>query len=391
MIEEVRPGVVVVGTAHISATSVAEVESTIRSRRPAKVLVELDAVRRAALEDPEAWQRTDIFQVLKQKKQHLFMLQLYLGAMQAQMGRQTGVAPGAELLRALQVAHEVGAEVVLVDRDIRITLKRGFGGMGFWAKMRLAFHVAMAVFTPSKAGDAQKLDVDAMLQSDAITQMTEEFARFAPEIKVALIDERDAYMASHIHEQAQQAGPTGLVAVVGAGHMPGIRAHLAAPAAIPARATLDELPAPRLTVGKIIGWAIPILFVAYFVWLGVSGNYRQLGEEAVWFILITGGCSAIGCALALGHPLSILTAFAAAPIGVLHPLVATGWFAGLVEAKVRSPTVADFAAIKHMETMGQFLRNGVVRILWVTALTNLGAMVSTVFVASRIIGALGGG
>lgn len=381
-----------VGTAHVAASSVAEVEQTIRGRRPAKVLVELDPRRLDALRDPEAWQRTDIVRIIREGKQHLFMLQLYLASVQAQMGRETGVAPGAELLRAVQVADEVGAEVVLIDRDIAVTLKRGFGTLGFWARMRLFYNLWAEVMTPA-AAEQGKLDVEGLLKSDAITQMTEEFARVAPSIKVALIDERDDYMASHIAEQAAVSTASGgVVAVVGAGHMAGIKARLASstPPTKATRVELDRPPAPRLTVGKVIGWAIPVAIVAFFVYLAITGQFALLREQALEFVLITGTLSALGCILALGHPVAVVVAFFAAPIGVLHPLLATGWFAGIAQAWLRKPTVADFQAIKQIETLRQFWANGVVRVLLVTALTNVGAMVSTAIVIPRLFQAAAG-
>jgi pheromone shutdown-related protein TraB len=406
MIEELPGGITLVGTAHVAASSVLEVEQTIRGRRPSRVLVELDPRRLEALKDPEAWQRTDIVRIIRDGKQHLFLLQLYLASVQAQMGRETGVAPGAELLRAVQVADEVGAEVVLIDRDIAITLKRGFGGLGFWTRMRLFYNLWSEIMTPA-AAETGKLDVEALLKSDAITQMTQEFARVAPPIKVALIDERDDYMASHIAEQAARASPSasalgtasqaapsgGIVAVVGAGHLAGIKARLASstPPTEATRKVLDQLPPPRLTVGKVIGWAIPLAIVAFFVYLAATGQFAELRQQALEFILITGSLSALGCILALGHPVAVVVAFVAAPIGVLHPLLATGWFAGLAQAWIRKPTVADFQAIKQIETFKQFWSNGVVRILLVTALTNVGAMVSTAIVIPRFFQAVAGG
>lgn len=392
MLEELPGGVVLVGTAHVAASSVAEVEQTIRGRRPAKVLVELDPRRLEALKDPEAWQKTDIVRIIREGKQHLFLLQLYLASVQAQMGRQTGIAPGAELLRAVQVADEVGAEVVLIDRDIAVTLKRGFGGLGFWTRMRLFYNLWTELMTPA-AAEPGKLDVEALLKSDAITQMTEDFARVAPSIKVALIDERDEYMAAHIAEQAAATPSGGVVAVVGAGHLAGIKARLASttPPTAATRAVLDQLPPPKLTVGKVIGWAIPLAIVGFFVYLGVTGRFLELRDQAIAFVLITGGFSALGCILALGHPIAVAVAFVAAPIGVLHPLLATGWFAGLAQAWLRKPTVADFQAIKQIETFRQFWANGVVRVLLVTALTNVGAMVSTAIVIPRLFQAAAGG
>jgi pheromone shutdown-related protein TraB len=383
VIETLPGGITVVGTAHISASSVAEVESTIRAQRPRQVLVELDPGRLKALRDPEAWQNTDILQILKQKKQHMFLLQLYLSAMQSSMGRETGVAPGTELLRAVEVAEEVGAEVVLIDREVSVTLKRGFGAMGGWARLRLFWNVWMQVFTP---GTGEAVDVEKMLQQDAITQMTEQFAKFAPVIKVALIDERDAFMASHIRERAAQ-GP--LVAVVGAGHLAGIRRHLGEPKSIPPREDLLTLPRKRLTVGKVIGYALPLVIAGGLAYFILNGHIEDF-KRGIWaYLIFTAAGAGIGAALALGHPLSILTAAIAAPTKVLHGPIASGWIAGFVEAKLRTPKVADFQAIKQIETFGEFWRNGVVRILLVTALTNLGAIVGDVLAAGYIVKTLG--
>jgi pheromone shutdown protein TraB len=594
LIEELAPGVVVVGTAHVSPTSVAEVEATIRARRPAKVLIELDPRRLAALQDPDAWRKTDIVQVIKEGKQHLFLLQLYLASVQARMGRETGVAPGTELLRAVQVAQEVGAEVVLVDRDVGMTLRRAFDGMTLQERAGLTLNVFLEmlpdtgpaapddptpawtelvlpaaaiailallpalrdrflsgvdlvldvllgypsvpgatiallgavggyVLASSMQGKARRthwsrpaasmlwtallvgvlaswawgfmdgaspaflrsmlpgptsvaagaaglaawfllgglvsfrvarvvlrvlaqraamtkegtFDVEALLHKDAITQMTEEFARFAPGIKRVLIDERDAYMASHIAELARlghQAEPSGacagagagltasgaagpgtpaqtagwqsgeipaidgprggVVAVVGAGHMPGIRHHFAT-ARPQDRIPLEALPAPRLTIGKVLAWALPLALVGVFVWLGYrgyqEGNFQDLLASLGWFVLITSTCAAAGAAIALAHPWSIAAAFASAPVATLHPLIAAGWFAGLVEAKVRTPTVADFEAIKTLQTMREFWRNGVVRILIVTALTNLGSSAGFFIASGKVLGILQGG
>lgn len=354
---------------------------TIRERRPRQVHIELDVRRFEALKDPEAWRRTDIVQVLREKKQHLFLLQLYLANMQARIGQETGSEPGAEMMAAVQAADEVGSEVVLIDRDVAITLKRGFGSMGFWARLRLFWNVWLEVFTPAAAEDPKPLDVEAMLETDAITQMTQEFARFAPDVKVALIDERDAYMAGKI--QAARVQGHSVVAVVGAGHLPGLLRHLREPASIPDAATLEALPPKRVGLGAILGWGIPLLVVAAFVYLGVTGRFQELWDGVGSWILITGGFAALGAALALAHPLSILTAFVAAPITTLHPLLAAGWFAGLTEAKVRTPTVADFQAIKRITTFRGFWTNAVVRILLVTALANLGAMVGMSIAAWR--------
>lgn len=395
MIEELGDGVVVVGTAHVSPRSVADVETAIRERRPTRVLVELDARRLEALQDPDRWRKTDILQILREKRQHMFLLQLYLANMQARIGDETGVAPGAELLRAVQVADEVGAEVVLIDRDIALTLKRGFGAMGFWQRLRLFWNVWVAVLTPTEReeGTAARpvaADVEALLENDAITAMTEEFARFAPVVKTALIDERDEYMASHIAEQARAAS---VVAVVGAGHVPGIRRRLETQsAATPeGRRLLEETPKRGITVGRVLAYVLPALVLGGFALIALRGDFTQLRDAWIYWILINGGLSALGALLARGHPLSVLTAFVAAPLTSLSPMLAAGWFAGLVEAKIHTPTVADFEGLQKLHTFRDFWRNDVVRVLLVTALANLGSSIGTWLGLVEILQAAGGG
>lgn len=383
VIVELRSGITVVGTAHVSQRSVDDVETTIRRIRPDRVLVELDPRRFEALRDQDKWRKTDIIQVIREKKQHLFLLQLYLASMQARFGRETGSEPGAEMLRAVEVADEVGAEVVLVDRDIAVTLKRGFGAMNLWQRMRLFWNVWTELLTPSEG--EEPMEIDDLLEQDAITQMTEEFARFAPVVKTALIDERDAYMASHIQEQA--AGRS-VVAVVGAGHVPGIQRIVAA-GETPDRDDLDTVPRRIFTFGRLVGYGVPLFVLGTFVYLGATGDFQSLRENALYWVLINGILSAVGAALARGHILSILTAFVAAPLTSLSPALAAGWFAGLVEAKMHTPTVADFEAIKTIETMRDFFRNGVVRILLVTALANLGSVVGSWLGLAEIVRSLG--
>lgn len=380
VIEEVRDGVVLIGTAHVSPTSVETVEQVIRERQPSRVLVELDDRRFEALRDPERWKKMDIVQVIREKKQHLFLLQLYLANMQARIGRETGAAPGSEMLRAIEVADEIGAEVVLVDRDVGITLKRGFGAMGFWQRLRLFWNVWTEVLTPTRRDEA--IDVDELLKTDAITAMTEEFAKFAPQVKTALIDERDAYMASHIDEQSRGGD---LVAVVGAGHVPGMMRRLKDGTDLVDRASLDQAPRKRLTVGKAIAYLLPVAIIGLFIYGWYTGGREELLANLRIWIVINGTLSALGAMIAFGHPLTWIVAFLAAPITSLNPMLAAGWFAGLTQAKVKTPSVGDFQAIQGIERFKDFWTNPVVRVLLVTALANLGSAIGTWVAGFQIV------
>jgi pheromone shutdown protein TraB len=116
-----------------------------------------------------------------------------------------------------------------------------------------------------------------------------------------------------------------------------------------------------------------------------TGEWEDLTQGFMYWFVINGTFAAIGAALAMGHPLSILTAFSVAWFTSLNPTIAAGWFAGLVEAKVRKPTMADLEYI-DAESVRGFLGNKVVRVLMVTALANLGSVVATIVALRYIIG-----
>jgi len=392
--------VVLVGTAHVSAKSVAEVREVIARESPAMVAVELDAARHRALTEPEAWKNTKLVDIIRQGKGFLLLAQAFLGSYQRRIGDEQGVQPGAEMLAAIEEAKSRNAELVLADRDIGITLKRAWARMGLREKFRLTweFMKALTGVTEAEAEEARKqgkepepLDVDALLEEDALSMMMEELSRVAPSMSEVLIHERDAYLAGRIREASAKAGEGKVVAVIGAGHLKGVQAHLEKPDTIPPAADLEGLP-KQFPTGKVVAWGLMVVVLGGIVLLGwrgyQTGNFAQLKEFIIQWTLVTGSFSAIGAAIALAHPASIAVAFIAAPFATIHPLVATGWFSGLTEAIVRQPKVRDYEGLSKLAGIRDFWRNGVTRVLLVAAFTNLGAMIGTTYmlpVLSRLI------
>jgi pheromone shutdown protein TraB len=118
--------------------------------------------------------------------------------------------------------------------------------------------------------------------------------------------------------------------------------------------------------------------------IGLIGyGFFQADAQVSWqmikiWVLANGILAAAGAALALAHPLTIASAFLAAPLTSLNPLVAAGWVAGFCEAVVHKPKVRDFENLPaDITTLRGFWRNGITRILLVVALANLGSSVGT--------------
>lgn len=369
--------VFLVGTAHVSKESVDDVRKTIESIRPDSVCVELCQARFKTMVEKAAWEKMNIFKVIREKKAIFLFAQLMLSAFYHRLGDKLGIEPGAEMLEGIKGAAQVDAELMLADRDIDITLKRVWGSLGFWYKMKMMFHFLYTLL------DNEKIDeetINKMKNSDQLESMMESFAQSYPQVKEKLLDERDVYLAQKI----KKASGNTVVAVVGAGHVPGIEQHIQKD--IPLEPIM-EVPA-RSIVPTLFKWGIPLLIIGLFVLGFLKGGFQHFMDDiSIWF-MVNGTLSALGSAFAFAHPLTVLASFFAAPLTSLNPMIAAGFVAGIVQALVKKPTVADFKAIPQaILTVKGFWMNPVTRILLVVILANVGSAfgtwISTSWIATR--------
>ena len=367
--------IILVGTAHISEDSVKEVRSVIEEYKPDVVAIELCQRRYDAITKKDSWDEKPVTSLLKGNNAYFMLAQTFLSSIQRKLGKEHGVEPGSEMIAAMQEAEKHNVEVALVDRDISVTLKRAWKKMGLREKTRLIweFLKAMIGFDEDELED---LNLEELMDQDMISQLMEEFGKIAPSVSQVLIHERDLYIAKKIKDASKNKT---VVAVIGAGHLEGIKKHL--------RMTnlqnvdlkeLEYVPKKRFSILKTVGYLVPVVFAALIIYAFYFKGAQLAVEMFFWWFIINGVCSAVGTAIARGHPFSILTAFVAAPITSLNPAIAAGWVAGLVEAKMRTPKIKDFKELSKVDSIKNFLNNRVIRLLMVVALANLGSMVGTI-------------
>ncbi len=355
--------ITLLGTAHVSEESAELVAAVIEEERPDTVCVELCQSRYQTMTQEKRWKETDLIKVIREKKAFLLLSNLMLASFQKKIGKKLGIKPGAEMLRAIQAAETVGANIHLADRDIRITLSRAWRLMGLWTKSKL---LAQLITSFGDVDNIEKEDIEKLKEKDVLDALLGELGDLLPELRKVLIDERDLYLTARI----RTAPGKRIVAVVGAGHVPGIQRNWTETVDI---AALEVLP-PK---GKFIGflkWGIP----AFVVGLIIAGFFMagsDVGSHMViWWIVATGLLSGIGAAVSLAHPLTILTAFVAAPFTCLHPMIAAGWVAGFVEIFLRKPKVKDFERLpEDIGSVKGFWKNKITRVLLIVVLTNIGA------------------
>ena len=361
---------ILVGTAHISQESVETVKAVIRSENPDTVCVELDEQRHKALRNPRHWESLNLVQVLRKGQAPFLLANLTLASFQKRMGLQTGVKPGAELAAAAEVTDDLGLHLNLVDREIRTTLLRAWRKAGFWKKMQLFSTLLVSLFETQELNEEE---LAKLRQTDTLSAMLDEMSTILPTVKTILVDERDTYMAHHIRQSTGDK----VVAIIGAAHMPGVLQKI--DSKIPSH-TIDELKTipPKQPLSKLLPWLIPAIVIGLFVYGFVSGNTEQLANAAVAWILANGLLSALGALIALGHPLTIISAFVAAPITSLNPTIGAGFVTGLVQAFVAPPQVKDLEAVSEdIAGLSGWWKNRLTRVLLVFFLSSLGSATGT--------------
>lgn len=370
MIDEIdfeNKKIVLLGTAHISQESIDEVKRVIEDIQPDAVCVELCPSRFDAIRNADRWKNMDIIKVVKEGKAPMLMANLVLSAFQKKLGDRLGVKPGAEMIAAVDSSEAIGARIVLADRDLTTTLKRAWGRLRFWEKMKLLFQILVGVVD---SPEISKEDVEELKETDVLTEAIESMAKEFPGVKTVLIDERDHYLAAKISEVEAET----IVAVVGAGHVPGIKKMLHKPVDLK---KLEEIPPPG-KIGKFLKWIIPLLVIGIIGYGFLRMDTDVSFEMIKRWVLANGVFSAIGALIAGGHVLTVLAAFIAAPLTSLNPTIAAGWVSGLTEAWIRKPKVEDFENLPtDITTLKGFRSNEITKILLVVVLSNMGSVIGT--------------
>jgi pheromone shutdown-related protein TraB len=362
--------IILLGTAHVSKESAQLVKDVIEEEKPDTVCVELCESRYQAIRQKEMWQDTDIVKVIREKKSFLLLANLLLASFQKRIAKKLNIKPGQEMIQAIESGEAVGAKIHLADRDIHITLSRTWRTMGLWSKLKLFFQLILSI---GEVDEISEEDIEKIKQKDVLETLLADVGKSLPVVKDILIDERDRYLAYKI----RTAPGNKIVAVVGAGHVPGIKKYWDADVDIK---TLDHLP-PKGKAFGILKWIIPaailVLLFSGFFYGGIN-----TGKDMIkWWILANGLLAGLGALIAFAHPFTILSSVLAAPLTSLNPMIAAGWVSGLVEAFSRKPKVKDIENLpEDILSIRGFWKNKVTRILLVVVFTNLGSALGT-FVA----------
>lgn len=378
--------ITLIGTAHVSPESIEEVTNVIKERTPDCVCVELDEKRSDSIQNKEKYAQLDVIQVLKKNQGFLLMANLILASFQRRMGQNVGVQPGDEMLAAINTAKEMNIPSVMVDRPIQVTLRRAWRKNSFWGKCKLLSALISSAFSKDEVSHEE---IENLKNGNEMDSMMKDLSDYMPVVKEVLIDERDQYLASHIWE----AEGENIIAVLGAGHLPGVQAHLEKLAAGEESSDTTEISSePKKSVaGKIIGWAIPVIIIALIVLSFVFGG-KEMGMKSVTqWIFWNAALAGLGTLIAGGHPLTILSAMVSAPVTSLCPLIGCGFVTGIVQASVCKPKVKDMETLTDStSSVKGFYKNRILRVLLVFIFSSIGSSVATFVGGATLFAGLNG-
>ncbi len=378
--------IVLLGTAHVSQESVEDVRHVASTHSIDAVAVELDVARyNKFINKDTSFEQLDIFTVIKQKKAMMLLSSLVLSAFQRRLGDMLKVTPGSEMLAAVEESKRLAIPCELIDRAADITLKRAWVCSSFWGKQKILASLVTMVFSREKISEEQLDELKTMSLQGGVM---EELAKFLPNLKAVLVDERDEYLAMKL----MQSKSSHILAVLGAAHVPGVlkqleRLHETAQTKEDADSAekqaefhkrlqaLEHVPQKKFHIAKYI---VPAVVISLIIWGFYKGGTSRGTQNIIEWYLINGSLSLLGAIIAWAHPLTMALAFLSAPLTSINPLIGVGFVTGLSEAFFRKPRVEDISNLQTMKlNFKSFYKNRVTRTLLVFFLTTLGSAAGT--------------
>ncbi len=358
--------ITLVETAHVSKQSVIDVQDAVATIKPDAICIELDENRASRIDTPTDYSQMKLIDVIREKKLILVIVNYILGQYQKKMASNMDSNVGDEMRAGIKAAHQLDVDLVMIDRDIQITFKRIWSHLSVIEKAKLLLSFGSADDVELSAQDIEDLKRQDVL-NEALSQVSSQF----PNIHKILVDERDQYMAQSI----KNAPGKNILVIIGAAHSSGITKYLH-------QDDIDlgalEIILPPSKLSRIMKWLLPISFILLIL-VAFGFNMDGLSKLGSWMLNVS-IASAIGAALCLAHPITILVSFLTAFISAIHPLLSVGWFAGLSEAYFRAPTVGDFETLNDdVKSIKKVLQNNILRTLLVMFMTSLFSVSVTLY------------
>ncbi|KAL8543900.1 hypothetical protein ACS0TY_004449 [Phlomoides rotata] len=225
----------IIGTNHISPESASDVERVIKSVRPDNVVVELCRSRAGIMYAPENGDqsqqlRSSMFSLsgtgffgtigrsIDLGGQTALALRLLLATLSSKLSSDINRPFGDEFRAARKASEEFGAQLVLGDRPIEITLQRAWSSLTRKEKLSLVSSVIRGI----TSSDLSNKALEEPSGDDSSFQLYEQLSFSYPSLLPPLVYERDIFLGWSLKRSKAVDKSKNVVGVVGKGHMNGV-------------------------------------------------------------------------------------------------------------------------------------------------------------------------
>ena len=164
-------------TAHVSVESEKMVEETIDEIKPDSICIELDQGRYNTMVDPEKYRQTDVVKIIKNKQVTMMLANLILANYQRRIASNLKSQTGKEMLIGIEKAKQLNSNLVLADRDIKITFSRIWSSLSLKEKIKLISVIVSAFFDDEEITEE---DLANLQQKDMLTAALDEVSSQFP-------------------------------------------------------------------------------------------------------------------------------------------------------------------------------------------------------------------
>lgn len=210
--------IILMGTSHVAEQSLQQLKKAMKEHDPDIIAVELDKQRLHALMTDQKPNYSPAMIRHIGLKGYLFAL--IGGFFQRKIGRMVGIQPGADMKTAAELAQKNKKQLLLIDRDITITLRRLSKAITRKEKWRFITDVLFGRF---KKQPKISIDLKKIPEAELITTLLEQLKERYPSFYNVLVEERNHYMARQLIAAAHHYQGKKILAVVGAGHVKGMQ------------------------------------------------------------------------------------------------------------------------------------------------------------------------
>jgi pheromone shutdown protein TraB len=200
---------IIIGTSHISSTSVDIVKKAILKEKPDCVAIELCLSRYHSLQNPSK-PKDPIFRILS--------------TIQKELGKSTGIFPGSEMLTAIETGRSINSKIAFIDKPIQ-QIAYDINSLPISTKLRLVFDSIFGLIIAKLTN----LNLNEIPPEETINQALKEMKKIYPVLYKILITSRNKHMIKKIKSIEKNIKPKKLLVVVGAGHKKALERALKKP------------------------------------------------------------------------------------------------------------------------------------------------------------------